>query len=124
MTAKTVNYTVEQTSAIVADYTAGVSVDVIAAKVGKSVRSIVAKLSREGVYKAKERVSKTGAAIVKKDMIVDAMQVQFGLTDAEADSLTKANKTALVKILTGAIATSVKTVEVVDMTGENLFGDS
>ena len=121
MTAKTVNYTVEQTAAIVADYNAGVSVDTIAAKVGKSVRSIVPKLSREGVYKAKERVSKTGAPVVKKDEIVDAMQSQFGLTDAEADSLTKANKTALVKILTKFVAENVKNVKVVDLTDEKLF---
>jgi len=121
MTAKTVNYTAEQTAAIVADYNAGVSVDTIAAKVGKSVRSIVAKLSREGVYKAKERVSKTGAPVVKKDEIVDAMQSQFGLTDAEADSLTKANKTALVKILTKFVAENVKNVKVVDLTDEKLF---
>ena len=53
MTAKTVNYTPEQTTKMVADYQAGVTVDQIAEALGKSVRSIVAKLSREGVYKRK-----------------------------------------------------------------------
>ncbi len=55
----------EQTTAIVADYQAGVAVETIAVAVGKSVRSVVAKLSREGVYKAKVRVTKTGEPVVK-----------------------------------------------------------
>ncbi len=99
MTAKTVNYTPEQTSAMLNDYAAGVSVEAIAAAVGKSVRSVVAKLSREGVYKKKEYVTKNGEAVVKKDALADKMAEVFGLTEAETESLTKANKTALLKIL-------------------------
>ncbi len=99
MTAKTVNYTPEQTSAMLNDYAAGVSVEVIAAAVGKSVRSVVAKLSREGVYKKKEYVTKNGEAVVKKDALADKMAEVFGLTEAETESLTEANKTALLKIL-------------------------
>ena len=37
MTAKTVNYTPEQTTKMVADYSAGVTVDQIAEALGKSV---------------------------------------------------------------------------------------
>ncbi len=99
MTAKTVNYTPEQTTKMVADYQAGVTVETLASELGKTVRSIVAKLSREKVYKAKEYVSKTGESVVKKDALADKMADVFGLTEAEADSLTKANKTALKKIL-------------------------
>ena len=99
MTAKAVNYTPEQTSAMLNDYAAGVSVETIAAAVGKSVRSVVAKLSREGVYKKKEYVTKNGEAVVKKDALADKMAEVFGLTEAETESLTKANKTALLKIL-------------------------
>ena len=98
-TTKTVNYTVEQTAAMLADYAAGVSTEAIAVKVGKTVRSVVAKLSREGVYQKKERVSKTGEAIVKKDSLADQLGMIVGLTEAETDSLSKANKTALAKIL-------------------------
>lgn len=116
MTAKTVNYTVEQTASMIADYQAGVSVDAIAAALGKSVRSVIAKLSREKVYVTKERTTKTGEPVVKKDVLVDTMQLMFGLTDAEADSLTKANKTALQKILQKLVTASK--IEVVDMTGE------
>jgi hypothetical protein len=103
---KAVNYTPEMALAVVSDYKAGVSVEDIAEKVGKSVRSVVAKLSREGVYKAKEYVSKTGEKPVKKDAHADAIGAVLKLTEAEIESLTKANKTALAKIFT-ALANSV-----------------
>lgn len=95
MTAKAVNYTAEQTAKMVADYAAGVTVEAMAAELGKSVRSVVAKLSREKVYKAKEYKTKTGEAVVKKDEFADSIAQALGLSEADADSLTKANKTAL-----------------------------
>ena len=95
MTAKTVNYTAEQTSAMVADYSAGMTVESIAQNLGKSVRSVVAKLSREGVYKAKTYVSKTGEKPVKKDVHADAIGAILRLSENDVDSLTKANKNAL-----------------------------
>ena len=100
-TAKTA-YTVEQAAELVAAYSANPSSEVVATfaeKFGKTVKSVVAKLSREGVYKAKTYVSKTGAKPVKKDDLANEFQAKFGLTESEADSLTKANKTALAKIL-------------------------
>ena len=98
-TAKPVNYTAEQAAKMVEDYTSGVTVEAIAMELGKTVRSVVAKLSRSGVYKKKEYVTKSGETVVKKDELADKLAVVFGLTEAEADSLTKANKTALKKIL-------------------------
>jgi response regulator RpfG family c-di-GMP phosphodiesterase len=98
MTAKTVNYTAEQTAKMVADYQAGTTVESIAEALGKSVRSVVAKLSREKVYVAKTYTTKTGEAVVKKDEFADFIAQALGLTEADADSLTKANKTALAKI--------------------------
>lgn len=98
MTAKTVNYTPEQTAKMVADYSAGVSVEMIAQELGKTVRSVVAKLSREKVYKAKEYKTKNGETPIKKDAHADFIGAALGLTEAEMDSLTKANKTALAKI--------------------------
>lgn len=101
-TTKTVNYTPEQTTEMVAEYVANPTaetVDMLAAKLGKTVRSITAKLSREKVYKAKEYTAKNGEKPVKKDELADKLSSMFGLTEAEADSLTKANKTALLKIL-------------------------
>lgn len=95
MTAKTVNYTPEQTAQMVADYTAGITVETIAENLGKTVRSVVAKLSREKVYTAKTYKTKTGEAVVKKDEHADFIAQALGLSEADADSLTKANKTAL-----------------------------
>lgn len=102
---KVVNYTPEQTESAKADYLAGVSVETIAASLGKTARSVIAKLSKEGIYKAKEYVSKTGEKPVKKDAHADAIGAVLKLSDGEIDSLTKANKTALVKIFT-ALANS------------------
>ncbi len=101
-TEKTLNYTPEQTAKMVEAYKAAPTaetVEAIAKELGKSVRSIVAKLSREGVYKKKEYTTKQGEKPVKKDELADKLAAVFGLTEAEADSLTKANKTALTKIL-------------------------
>lgn len=96
--AKTVNYTVEQTAQMVADYNQGTTVEAIAENLGKSVRSVVAKLSREGVYQKKVYKTKTGEAVVKKNDHADAIGAILRLTEPEIDSLTKANKSALAKI--------------------------
>ena len=98
-TVKMANYTPELTAKIVADYVGGVTVEAIAESTGKTVRSIVAKLSREGVYKKKEYATKTGEKPVKKDATAEQVGTICGLSEGEIDSLTKANKTALLKIL-------------------------
>jgi hypothetical protein len=105
MTTKAVNYTPEQTAQMVADYSNGITVEAIAEKLGKTVRSVVAKLSREKVYIAKTYVSKTGAPVVKKDAHADAIGAILKLSENEIESLTKANKTALEKIFS-ALANS------------------
>jgi hypothetical protein len=102
---KAVNYTPEQTASIIADYKAGIAVEAIAECMGKSVRSVVAKLSREKVYIPKTYISKTGEKPVKKDVHADAIGAVLSLTESETESLTKANKTALVKIF-AALANS------------------
>lgn len=105
MAEKIVNYTPEMTAQMVQDYKGGVSVEVIAENLGKTVRSVVAKLSREGVYQKKEYVSKTGEKPVKKDAHADAIGAILQLSEGEIDSLTKANKSALAKIFS-ALANS------------------
>lgn len=92
---KAVNYTPEQTAQMIADYQAGVTVESIAQALGKSARSIVAKLSREKVYQKKTYVSKTGETVIKKDEVSDYIGQALGLNEADVTSLTKANKTAL-----------------------------
>lgn len=105
MAEKAINYTPEMTARMVADYSAGVSVEKIAESLNKTVRSVVAKLSREGVYQKKEYATKTGEPVVKKDETADAIGAVLGLSEGEIDSLTKANKTALRKIF-AALANS------------------
>lgn len=105
MTAKVVNYTPEQTAQMVTDYRAGVSVETIAQNLGKTVRSVVAKLSREKVYVAKTYVSKTGEPVVKKDAHADAIGAILRLPENDIESLTKANKSAL-KAIFEALANS------------------
>ena len=100
-TVKTVNYSNAQTAELVAAYVAAPTtetVDTFAKKFGKTVKSVVAKLSRENVYQKKVYVSKTGAAPVAKDTVADAIGKVLNLTEAETTSLTKANKTALEKV--------------------------
>jgi len=99
MAEKTVNYTPEQTAAVLEAYAAGTDVVTIAESMGKTARSIIAKLSREGVYQKKVYVSKTGETVQKKDETADAIGKILGLTESETESLTKANKTALKTIL-------------------------
>lgn len=99
MKEKAQNYTPEQATQMVAEYVAGTSVEQIAETMGKSVRSVVAKLSKEGVYVAKGYVSKTGVKPQKKDAVADEIAAILNLTEAETESLVKANKTALSKIL-------------------------
>ena len=108
-TVKAVNYTAEQATDMVAAYLANpsqITVEKIAEKMGKTVRSVVAKLSREKVYVAKVYATKTGEKVVKKDEHADAIGAVLKMTEAEMESLTKCNKTALVKIW-DALANSV-----------------
>lgn len=73
MSDKPVNYTAEQTTDLVNQYKAGTSLEQLSESFGKSVRSIVAKLSREGVYEPKSRA--TGAArVTKQDMVTEIAQ--------------------------------------------------
>ena len=79
MTAK-ITYTAEQTTELVAAYNAAPTAETVATfaeKFGKTVKSVVAKLSREGVYKAKER--KTAGTVARKDEIVLALELMTGV---------------------------------------------
>jgi hypothetical protein len=67
----------------------------LAEKFGKNVASIRAKAVRLGVYQAKERVSKSGAAIERKEAIVAEIA---SLVGKNMEGLEKAPKQALVAI--------------------------
>lgn len=97
MTDKPVNYTPEQTAQLVANYKAGATVESLATMFGKTTRSVVAKLSREGVYTAK---TKNTVTRVKKSELVDRIASLCGATPEAFDSLEKANHEVLEAILT------------------------
>jgi len=97
MTDKTVNYTPEQTAQLVANYKAGATVETLATMFGKTTRSVVAKLSREGVYQAKGKTS--GVTRVKKSELVDRIASLCSATPEAFDSLEKANHEVLEAIL-------------------------
>lgn len=90
------NYTPEQTAALVSGYQAGETVEALATQLGKSVRSVVAKLSREGVYQPK---TKATVARVKKAELVDAIANRVGVAPETFDSLEKANHEVLEVLL-------------------------
>ena len=87
------NYTPEQTTQLVAGYQAGETVEQLAEQLGKTVRSVVAKLSREGVYVAKTRAQ--GQARVKKADLVDQLASKCGVAPEVFESLEKANHDVL-----------------------------
>ena len=93
MTATVQNYTPAQTAEIVARYQAGETVEALATALGKTTRSIVAKLSREGVYQAKTRA--TGVARVRKAELVDKLAQACGVAPEVFESLEKANHDVL-----------------------------
>lgn len=85
--AKTVNYTPEQTKQVVETYVANPSaetLEALAKEMGKTVKSIVAKLVREGAYKAKET---TKAKRVNKADVVKEINANLG-TDLNLEALT------------------------------------
>lgn len=94
MSAKVENYTAEMTAKLVEGYNAGTAVEVLAQEVGKSVRSVVAKLSREGVYKAKAKAKADGKAETKATLIAKIAEIH-GVSAEKLASLEKATKEAL-----------------------------
>ena len=97
--ATTKNYTDEMTVKMVATYKADptrATVDAIALSLGKNARSVIAKLSREGVYIAQPRVTKAGEPVVRKAELLATIEQQFGL---ELPSLVKASKADLQRLI-------------------------
>jgi len=91
MTAQT--YTAEQTAQLVEAYQLGASPETLAATLGRSVKSVVAKLAREGVYRAKTKAPGTGR--VRKADLVARLAVATGASVESLETLEKANHEAL-----------------------------
>ena len=90
---KVVNYTPELTAKVLAMYAEGTSVDAIATAVGRTARSVIAKLSREGVYKAKGKAK--GEGRVTKAEMVQMLAEKLGVGPERLTSLEKASHESL-----------------------------
>jgi hypothetical protein len=102
---KAVNFTAEQFAALKAVYLAAEgyqarkeAIAAFAPTIGKTERSCIAKLSREGIYKAKEYTNKAGEKPVDKETLTNRIASALGVSAEVAESLTKANKAILEKI--------------------------
>ncbi len=86
---KMVTYTAEQTAELVERYTDGESVEVLAAAFGKTARSVIAKLSREGVYKSKQAAEGTGPKRMTKAEYLASVEQILNMAPGSLDSMEK-----------------------------------
>ena len=104
MNTKVVNYTEDQTAEVVNAYKEAPTketVEALALKLGKSVKSITAKLSREGVYKAKQdQAAKAKPKQTKQDLI-NTLATMLNVDPAKLQTLEKASKEALETLVAG-----------------------
>jgi arsenate reductase-like glutaredoxin family protein len=93
------NYNQDMEAKLINDYRDNPTretVEKLASQMGKSVRSITAKLSQLGVYKKIERKTKTGKFVISKSDLVKIINEHYNL---EMPSLVKATKEDLEKMV-------------------------
>ncbi len=97
------NYTNEQVSYMIDKYNESPTrdtVQILAEELGKSTKSIIGKLSREGVYQKAQYVSKTGEfPITKKELVVKIADAVDGELE-KLEGLEKSPKKELKYLLT------------------------
>ena len=97
------NYTNEQVAYMIDKYNESPTrdtVQILAEERGKSTKSIIGKLSREGVYQKAQYVSKTGEfPITKKELVVKIADAIDGKLE-ELEGLEKSPKKELKYLLT------------------------
>ena len=92
------NYTEEMTTTMVQTYLADPTpetVEALANMMERSKKSIIGKLSREGVYRREVYVSKTGEAPITKVEIVSNIAENLGVESKALAGLEKSPKAAL-----------------------------
>ena len=97
------NYTDEQTKYMVEEYTnkpTRITVERLAKELDKTPKSVIGKLSREGVYRRSVYKTKTGETPVTKTEVVEELAYAFELNPAVLAGLEKAPKNVL-KVLKG-----------------------
>ena len=96
------NYTDEMVANMTKQYQANPTretVDELAREFGKTTRSVIAKLSREGVYVAQPRTTKSGEPIVAKSELVSEVATILGVEVDDIASLEKATKVHLKEVV-------------------------
>ena len=89
------NYTQEQVDHMVNAYTQKpdrTTVDMLAEDLDKSVKSIIGKLSREGVYQKQIYTTKTGEVPVTKEFLILGLADLFEVDSSKLMGLEKAPK--------------------------------
>ena len=92
------NYSDEMVARMVEDYQANPNMDTVknlAQAFGKTTRSIIAKLSREGVYQAQPRTTKSGEPVVQKRELVQEIARLLNTDEEQIASIVKATKADL-----------------------------
>ena len=105
-TEKIANYTEAQVAELVATYTASpteATVKALAEAMGKTTRSIVAKLAKEGVYQSKAKEAGK-RAMLKAEMVTEIAKL-VGKSEEVLESLEKATGPALMAVLAALRAT-------------------
>ena len=96
------NYTDEQVSMMIEKYQANPSretVAILAEELGKNARSVIAKLSREGVYVTQPKVTKRGEPVIKKSELVSDIAVLLNADIQNIATLEKATKVDLQNLI-------------------------
>jgi len=101
------NYTEEQTAFLVMKYVENPTMDTViklAEEFDKTTKSIIGKLSREGVYKRAVYTSKSGEAPVTKVELVNNIAENLGIEVENLVGLEKSPKTTLkaLEVATGS----------------------
>lgn len=100
------NYNENETNMLVGAYLdkpTTETVEELALHLNRSKKSIIGKLSREGVYRREVYVSKTGEVPITKGEIVENIATHLGIEVEDISGLEKAPKAAL-KRLEGALS--------------------
>ena len=98
------NYSDAQITLITDEYTlepTRATVDALAQSMGKSPRSIIAKLSALGIYQKAERVTKRGEPVVMKAELVEKVQNAIGRELPSLNKMTKADLQFMIDALVG-----------------------
>jgi len=96
------NYTEAQVNEMVARYTEKPdreTVENLAKELNKSIKSVIGKLSREGVYQKTEYLTKSGEKPVTKLELVSALGDVLDIPDQWLEGLEKAPKPVLKRIV-------------------------